>query len=158
MIISGFAGIGKSTMAKNHPDKVIDLESSNFKWAFDESVKDMDVEERKGVSNKTLHPDWPNNYIQAIKENSQKYDFVFISMDMDVRNILDSENIRYFVAYPSLDCKDDYIARYRARNNNEAFVKLLESNFDNWVSALMNSSGSQIRLHKGEYISDKFSL
>lgn len=158
MIISGFAGIGKSTMSKKNPDKCIDLDSSNYKWLFDESIKDIDIEERKGKTEKVLNPDWPMNYIEDIKKYSKEYDFVFISIDMDVRNILKEEGIHFYVAYPLLECKEEYISRYKERNNGEAFIKLLERNFDSLIEELMNTSGSQIRLKKGEYISDKFNF
>lgn len=155
MIISGFAGIGKTTFTSMHSDIAIDLESSNFKWIFDESIKDINVEERKGLTEKVPNPEWPMNYIKAIKEASKKYAYVFICMDADIREILRQENIRYFVAFPMLECKDEYIGRYRERNNGENFIRLLEAKYDTWVSDLIETEPNQIRLTKGQYISDK---
>lgn len=155
MIISGFAGIGKTTFAKNHPDISIDLESSNYKWIFDESIRNINTEERKGLCDKVFNPKWPLNYINAIKDANKKYDFVFISIDEDVRDILRDENIRYFVAFPMIDCKNEYIERYRLRKNGENFINLLESRYEEWITDLMNNEKNQIRLNKGEYISNK---
>ena len=155
MIISGFAGIGKTTFAKTHPDNAIDLESSDYKWIFDDSIKGMGVEERKGQTQKIPNPEYPGNYIKAIKEANESYDFVFICMDADVRRMLEAENISYAVAYPTKECKGEYIKRYEDRNNNPNFVKLLKDQFDGWVEALYEFKGTQIQLHPGEYLSDK---
>lgn len=155
MIISGFAGIGKTYFAKNNPDISIDLESSNFKWIFDGSIENVDTEGRKGLTNKTFNPEWPLNYIQAIKDANAKYDFVFISMDKDVREILKNENFRYFVAFPILECKEEYILRYKERKNGENFINLLETKYDEWINDLILSEPNQIRLHQGEFIWNK---
>ena len=155
MIISGFAGIGKSTFAKNHSDISIDLDSSNYKWIFADSIKDIDIEHRKGLTDKYFNVEWPMNYINAIKEANKKYEFVFISVDKEIREILKKENIRYFVAFPMLYCKDEYIERFIKRKNGENFIKLLDEKYEEWIKDLILNEENQIRLFPGEYISDK---
>ena len=72
-IISGFAGIGKTTLSRKNQD-IIDLESSDFKWRYyDNETANMDKENRKGVENKEINPDWPKNYLEAIVEKVQEY-------------------------------------------------------------------------------------
>ena len=154
MIISGFAGIGKTTFCKKFKNS-IDLESSDFHWIYEEDALNMDKEKRKGTTKKMLNPEWPKNYVKAIQEKTKESDFVFICQDKDVRNLLDEKSIRYFLAYPVKECKEEYISRYKERENGENFVKLLESKFDEWVDMLEKEEGSKIRLKKGEFISDK---
>ena len=68
LVISAFPGMGKSHFAKEvertreHLNKmggdvdVIDLESSDFHW----------IQNAEG--RKSLNPEWPENYFQAIKD------------------------------------------------------------------------------------------
>ena len=50
LIIAGFAGIGKTTLAKKYKN-VIDLESSIYKWD-NTGFEDVPVEQRKGIIRK----------------------------------------------------------------------------------------------------------
>jgi len=56
-IISGFAGIGKTTLALKKQD-IIDLESSDFKWRYsDDETANMNKENRKGIENNDRYCD-----------------------------------------------------------------------------------------------------
>ena len=158
MIISGFAGVGKSTFAKNHPDIAVDLESSDYKWIFGKSIEDMEVESRKGQTDKILNPDFPDNYFKAITDSIGKYKYIFISMDENIREMLESANIEYSVAYPHVECKQEYIERYKMRSNSENFVNLLESKFEEWILALEKYPGDKIVLNHGEYLESKLNI
>ena len=70
MIISGFAGIGKTTFCKKFKNS-IDLESSDFHWIYEEDALNMDKEKRKGTTKKMLNPEWPENYVKAIQEKTK---------------------------------------------------------------------------------------
>ena len=73
IIISGFAGIGKTTISKKYKNRIIDLESSDFKWVYgDETTANMSKESRKGVQNRVLIPEWPRNYMEAIIKATEK--------------------------------------------------------------------------------------
>ena len=65
IIVSGFDGIGKTyatQVFRNKGVKVLDLVSEDFKSS----------------------ENFPENYISKIKENTPKYDIVFISSEEDV--------------------------------------------------------------------------
>jgi len=143
IIISGFPGIGKShffRMMENSGKKVLDSDSSSFSWI------------EKGVRN----PDFPNNYIKHIKENIGKVDIILVSSHNVVRDALVENNILFFLVYPSRDIKDEYIDRYIQRGSDGAFVKLLNDNWDNFISDCENQKGCKhIIINRGEYLSDK---
>ncbi len=86
LIISGFAGIGKTTLQQNYAN-VIDLESSDFKWIYsNQNIQNMDKEQRKAVSNRVQIPSWPLNYVKEIIERSKECGIFSISQDNDVRD------------------------------------------------------------------------
>ena len=96
MIISGFAGIGKTTLAAKEPEHCVDLESSNFKWLIPEEQLKMSVEERKGLP-KEQNPEWPENYISEMTRQNKEGKMVFISMDPQVRAILQERGLTFYL-------------------------------------------------------------
>jgi adenylate kinase family enzyme len=153
IIISGFAGIGKTTLQKNNSN-VIDLESSDFKWIYQNSENEsMDKEKRKGVSNRIQNPLWPLNYVNEIIKKASEYDIVLISQDLDMRNCLRNHGCMYYVCFPRKECKQEYLERYKNRGNNEKFISIVNENFENWIEALMKED-NKIIMEPGEYLED----
>ena len=76
VIIAGSAGVGKTVLAQKYAN-VIDLESSPFAWDYSK-IGDYSPEEMKGNPNRIPNPNFPNNYITAINNAIQKYDFVLV--------------------------------------------------------------------------------
>ena len=77
MIITGYQGIGKSTLASKY-DKIIDLESSSF-WK---------TEEVYGVEKRTRPDDWYVYYCQIALDLSKHGYTVFVSCHPKVREFL----------------------------------------------------------------------
>lgn len=96
MIVIGYQGIGKSTLAgKNY--KFIDLESGNF-W----------VDGRRA-------DDWYKPYCQIAEHLSQQGYIVFTSSHEVVRKQLENSNEIVVVVYPSIELKDGWIDRLEYR-------------------------------------------
>ena len=153
LIISGFAGIGKTTLQQNYTN-VIDLESSDFKWIYpNQDIQNMDKETRKAISTRVQNPLWPLNYVKEIVQKSQEYDIVLISQDKDMRDCLKEYGYSYMVCFPKKECKSDFIQRYIARGNNEKFISLISSNFESWIDALMDED-NKIIMAPGEFLED----
>lgn len=149
-IISAFPGIGKTTLAKeNH--KVIDLESSNYKWL--DIDNNLSIEQRKGTS-KTLNPNFPENYIRDIISLAQEGYTVLISSHKEVRDELNKRDIHFTIVLPSLDMKKEMIDRYIKRGNQENFVTMLENNYETFINDLMNDPNNKIVLESGQYLKD----
>lgn len=93
MVIVGYQGIGKSTLAKN-ANGFIDLESSNF---FIDGVRS---------------PDWYIPYCEiALDLSKQGYD-VFVSSHQIVRNYLSSHHTEDLaIVCPARKLKDRWIAK-----------------------------------------------
>lgn len=103
MIIIGYQGIGKSTLAgKNN---FIDLESGNF-WV---NGKRADW--------------WYIPYCQIAEHLSKQGYTVFTSSHEVVRKQLENSNEDVYVIFPSLELKDDWIAKLKERWQNSQLEK-----------------------------------
>ena len=122
-IISAFPGTGKSHYTQNNNIKYncLDSDSSKFSWVLDSD------------ENKIRNPEFPENYISHIKENVGKYDFIFVSTHHEVRKALLKHCIFFYLIYPAEHNKDQYIQRYIDRGSPDAFIKLLDENWDTWI-------------------------
>lgn len=155
IIVSGFAGIGKTTVEKKYPGRVIDMESSDFKWIYgDSQTENMEKEARKGIDNKRANPKWPANYVEAIKKVAEEFDVVLVSQQDDVRALLEQNGIEYVLVFPSLECKQEYLGRYILRGNQQTFVKLMKANFEKWIQNLMLCPQQKFIMQPGEHLED----
>lgn len=129
IIISAFPGMGKSYAVEHLPQyKMLDLESSNYSW-----IKTND--------GKVRNPLFAQNYIDTIiKIRSQGlYEVVFVSSHKIVRQALQNHKIYYYLVYPDISLKDQYIRRYRERGNEQEFVELLEQKWEQWISQIQHN-------------------
>ena len=122
-IISAFPGTGKSYFYNENKETTIDSDSSNFSW-----VKDKD-----GNNTKERNPNFPQNYIEHIKENIGKYKFIFVSSHKEVRDALKENCLFFYLIYPEETRKDEFIQRYKDRGSPIGFVNLIESKWDAWL-------------------------
>ena len=124
-IISAFPGTGKSYIY-NNPEvigkglKILDSDSSKFSWIMvgDEKVR---------------NPNFIVDYIHHIKQNIGKYDFIFVSSHKDVRKALQENCIFFHLFYPDAIDKKMYLRKYKDRGNPQAFIDLVDKNWDTWI-------------------------
>lgn len=131
MIITGYQGIGKSTLAKKRQD-VIDLESSCF-WIFAKN------------GNKSRPKDWYICYCQMAEFLSKQGYTVFVSCHPEVREYLANNRTEKFCAvFPSKSIKVDWISKLRERyycTKSEKDLRALEHAekfFDKDIDRLMH--------------------
>ena len=125
-IISAFPGTGKSYYHNKHKETTLDSDSSNFSWIKDEN----------GNNTSIRNPNFPQNYIEHIKENIGKYEFIFVSSHKEVREALLNNCIFFYLVYPDDRRKDEFIERYINRGNNEKFIQLISDNWDEWMKEI----------------------
>jgi hypothetical protein len=138
-VYSAFPGVGKTTYFNTTDRNVLDSDSSKF--------------DKKN---------FPSNYIEHIERNIQdpKVDKILVSSHKDVRDALLKKGIPFVLVYPDRDIKDEYIQRYKDRGNNDAFVDLLEKNWDNWMDEMDQMEAPQgqtlykVKLGSGQYLTD----
>lgn len=138
IIISAYPACGKSTYFKKHSKyaeggkgnrKILDSDSSEFTWIYDEDGNKTDQR----------NPDFPNNYLEHIKENMDKQEIIFISTHDSIIEALEKEGIPFVLIYPNQDMKSIFIDRMKERGNTEAFIKDQSKNWSKRISALDKS-------------------
>lgn len=113
MIICGFPGTGKTMMAKYLG--WVDLESTPFKknWLL---------------------------YAEVAKHMSDNGYTVMISTHKEVLDALEQIEAKYTVIIPPTTDKNTYLMRYEKRDNSYDFIRLLDENWERWLSAILEKS------------------
>ena len=113
MIVIGYQGIGKSTLA-NKDLRFVDLESGNF-WVDGKHADD-----------------WYKPYCQIAEHLSQQGYNVFVSSHEVVRNRLRKySNEQLCVVFPSVELKDQWIDKLKKRFESTK----LEKDYKAWMNA-----------------------
>lgn len=151
IIIAGFAGIGKTTLANKYKN-VIDLESSSYRWD-NSKIMDIPVEKRKGTL-RDSNPNWPENYINAIKESSEKYDIVLVWIKPEVLELYEKFSIPYIMCYPAKEALPEYEERFNKRGNNEEYIRRVIDTYDERFEQFESYHVDKIILNQKETLED----
>lgn len=146
MIISGFPGIGKTTVYEQRKDiNCLDSDSSGFSWI---------VEKRIG-GNRFRNPEFPQNYIEHIKANMGKVDVIFVSTHETVRNALKENGLRYYLIYPDRSRKLEFLENYSKRGNDAIFIKMMLDSWDKLIDGCeAETYPKKMTLRENEYLAD----
>ncbi|MDR0462183.1 MAG: tRNA uridine-5-carboxymethylaminomethyl(34) synthesis enzyme MnmG [Christensenellaceae bacterium] len=157
-IFAGIAGIGKTMLAKKYKN-VLDLESSSFKYDYSH-LKDYDSEKLKGDPSRKLNPNFPENYITAIKDGIGKYDYIFIWANDEVFSEYEKNGIDYKIIRPtpSAEIEQEYYQRFRKRGNNDEWAQRVAKslNSEAWTTKLNATGKAIIYLQHGETLESYF--
>lgn len=144
IIISGFPGVGKSTLMEKYNDlNILDSDASKFAWV-EKGVRDLS---------------FPQNYIEYIKANIQTTDVILVSSHESVRSCFKENNISYYLVYPFEYLMKEYINRYKNRGNDNIFIANIKNNWDSFMKEMDDDDYPlKIRLTEGQYLSDVLQL
>lgn len=135
LVFCGFPGIGKSTVYSSplkFRRQVLDSDSSRF----DKSK-------------------FPGNYVQHIADQTQLGNIVLASSHDAVRTALVDAKIPFHLVYPDIALKDEYMARYEKRGSPQAFLNLMDKNWDQFINSCVQQPGcGKTVLGSGMYLSD----
>ncbi|MEI3508040.1 MAG: hypothetical protein V8R01_02755 [Bacilli bacterium] len=151
IVIAGFAGIGKTTLAKNIK-MLLNLESSNYRWD-NSKIMDIPVEQRKGTI-RNSNPNWPLNYINAIEEAIEKYDIVLVWIKPEVLEIYEKNNIPYVLCYSFKKALPEYEQRFIKRGNNKEYIRRVIDTYDERFEQFENYQADKIVLEEKETLED----
>lgn len=119
-LISGFPGVGKSSLCKNYPNLFFDMVSTPYSKLND------------GSNN----PDFPFNYKEAIKRQlmDPTYKYIFISSHKNIRDMLKEDNILYTAIFPEKSLKEYYREIYLKRK--DIFIDMIMQNWESFLDEL----------------------
>lgn len=138
-IICGYSGIGKSYVARQMPEIVLDLESSNYD-------KSPDV--------------WPNNYVDDIITYSEEFDddhYILCSCHEEVRLELENRGISFVIVAPKADLFYEYSRRWYKRGSSIPFINMMQNKWYKMHESLLIHNSENIAvicLDKDEYVGD----
>ena len=156
VVVSAFPCCGKTYAFENYQDKysILDSDSSKFSWILRKRTKeeleiakkawesephlldgDGYINQIKDEEIKVRNPDFPKNYIEHIKENIGKVDFIFVSSHLQVREAMKEADIRYCTVYPKEEMLNEWVGRMYLRGNNEQFIKF---QIEHWEEFMHN--------------------
>lgn len=149
-VICAFAGLGKTYISKKYSN-VIDFDLQNFKYIYNQKNLD-NIEKLKGIENKVINKNWPNNYIIQLRKIINQDKIILVPADKEVRDILVSENINFVFVMPSLESKEELISRYIKRGNNQKYIKRAINDLEKWSN--LKYDYEVIVLDKEEFLED----
>lgn len=165
IVISAFPASGKTyacDLLTKEGYKVLDSDSSKFSWLpyKDPQVylrKNGDVDIVKGYTPR--NPEFPQNYINHIKENIGKVDYIFVSSHKEVRDALIENNIPFKLVYPYRPLKAEWIGRCYLRDGNTDLCDKLVKNWDKWIDEIeVTDSDLCNRYELDEYFPNLYDL
>lgn len=150
ILIGGFKAIGKTTLARKYSN-VVDVESSNFEYLIDGNMRNIPVEQRKGLKSRIKNPEFPLNYYNELIANLKRNKVVLFACKRDVVDLLEQNGVSYYIVYPEEDMLDEIIARCQKRGNNENFVSRVR---EVYYADFPTDGERVIWLKKGQYVED----
>ena len=145
VIICGFPGVGKSTVAANRTD-IVDAESSGFSHPFNPETGQQEAD-----------PKFPLNYVEHLKQLASRlggYQYVLASCHKEVRDELEKQEIPFVVVVPSCGCKDEYMARYLKRGDSAEFIGNVYIHWQEWLDEIESRHQPVIHLTWRETLAD----
>jgi hypothetical protein len=154
MIIAAYAGTGKTTLAKECPERFRDFVCMPYKYELNELPGD-ETEAEKANPDNVLRMEWPFNYVDAIKAEMREGKHLLIPTDYYVMMMLRVKNMPYVVCYPERSAKDEYLRRYLQRGNTVEFTDIFIGRWDKFLDGFESDRyGRHIILKPGEFLSD----
>ncbi|MDR2590158.1 MAG: leucine-rich repeat domain-containing protein [Oscillospiraceae bacterium] len=157
LIIAAHAGTGKTYAAKMNSNLFTDLTYYTYRYDIPEDFihNKEDSEAIKAEFRFPRNFDYPENYIEAIKNASKENKIILIVPDPYLLSTLEEENIPYVIAYPERSAKEEYRQRFIKRGNEDNFMRIFTGSWDGFIDDFVrNTYARHIVLESHEYLTD----
>lgn len=140
IIVSSFPGCGREYLKNTHGNKVKIIDF------IPEQNKEIDATE------------FVNNVMNKVGE----YDIVFIGINKEIREELESRNIDYDIFYPAKERRGEFIENFVRKREKPAVIQNLDRNFDKWVDEIDSDESTNCYKHflknNGEFMGTNSSI
>ena len=148
--------VGKTYLSKTD-SRFIDLDGIKAKYKYG-IIDEIDFEKNKLNRGKVIHQDSLEYALNILKKEIQNDKIVLLSFNKQLLEYLWDNNIDYFLVYPNINSREEYINRMKKRGNNEKFIEAM-TNVKDWnlfYSRNKNDTNPtyKIQLDEGQYLSD----
>lgn len=162
LLIMAYMGTGKTEL-ENKYENVIDFDFQDYKYIYDESIRHLPLEQRKGATNlRTENPDYPKNFladaIQLLNEGkvvvSPFIDHVFRAYDsFGIKSQV--KNLRVILVCPTKSNLDEYVERFKQRGNSDEFITRRKKEFSSLIDLFEQADNyEKIVMKPGQYLSE----
>ncbi len=162
LLIMAYMGTGKTEL-ENRYQNVVDFDFQDYKYIYDESIRHLSLEQRKGSTNlRTENEDYPNNFItDAVKLLNEGKIVVspFIGhvyeayRDFNIKEKV--TDLRVILVCPTGDNFDEYVKRFKDRGNSDEFIARREKEFASLVDLFeQDKDNEKIVIKKGQFLSE----
>ncbi len=162
ILIMAYMGTGKTELANKYGN-VVDFDFQDYKYIYDESIRHLPLEQRKGSTNlRTENPSYPQNFltdaVQLLNEGkvvvSPFIDHVFMAYD---NSNLKSQvkDLRVILVCPTRDNFEEYVERFKKRGNSNEFISRREKEFSSLIDLFEQANNyERIVMKPGQFLSD----
>lgn len=162
LLILAYMGTGKTELEKGYED-VVDFDFQDYKYIYDESIRHLPLEQRKGnVNLRTENPNYPSNFLTDAVGLLNKgkivvspfIDHVFKAYDeSDIKTQV--SNLRIILVCPKRDNFEEYVARFKQRGNGDEFIARREKEFSSLIDLFEQAEDyEKITMKPGQYLSE----
>lgn len=164
LLILAYMGTGKTELEYRYKN-VIDLDFQDYKYIYDETIRYLPLEQRKGqTSLRTENPEYPSNFINAVLAELESGKIVVSPFIEHVFNAIDSEafkkqaqDTKIILVFPKSDNFEEYVDRFRKRGNGEEFILRRKKEFTSLVDLFNKASNedyNKIIVKPSQYLSE----
>ena len=148
--------LGK-TYLSNTDSRFIDLDGMKAKYKYG-IIDEIDFEKNKLNRGKVIHQDSLEYALDILKKEILNDKIVLLSFNKQLLEYLWDNNIDYFLVYPNINSRDEYVNRMKKRGNNEKFIEAM-TNVKDWNlfysrNKNVTKPSYKIQLDEGQYLSD----
>lgn len=92
----------------------------------------------------TTNKTFIKNYINDIKSNVGKYEYIIIDLQLIILQELDKQQLKYYVVYPNIVDKEYYLSIYRKDNYPESFITNITQYWNNYLININNYTSEYV--------------
>lgn len=162
LLIMAYMGTGKTEL-ENRYENVVDFDFQDYKYIYDEKIRHLPLEQRKGSTNlRTENPAYPKNFQEDALKHLEAGKVVVSPFIEHTFKAYDSkdfkrkiEDTRVILVCPERENFSEYVERFRNRGNSEEFILRRQKEFHTLMDIFDNADRyEKITVKKGKYLSE----